>query len=74
MDGARLCAPPGRLKYQRKHGKDADRLALSDELLQLMPPAPADGWTVQMPSTPPATEWLRRWEYPPVRRAGGSRS
>ena len=57
------------LKYQRKHGKDADRLALSDELLQLMPPAPADGWTVQMPSTPPATEWLRRWEYPPVRRA-----
>jgi len=22
-----------------------------------------------MPPTPPATEWLRRWEYPPVRRA-----
>ena len=44
-------------------------LDLSEELLQLMPPPPAGGWSVRMPPTPPATEWLRRWEYPPVRRA-----
>jgi len=44
-------------------------LQLSDQLLQLMPPPPPGGWSVRMPPTPPATEWLRRWEYPPVRRA-----
>jgi hypothetical protein len=50
-------------------GADATALSLSDELLQLMPPPPPGGWSVAMPPTPPATEWLRRWEYPPVRRA-----
>ena len=41
---------------------------LPEPLLVLLPPAPHSGWSVAMPETM-ASEWLRRWEYPPVRRA-----
>jgi len=48
-------------------GRSAD--SIPTELLLLLPPAPGGGWQVRMPSTPSGVEWLRRWEYPPVRRA-----
>jgi len=41
---------------------------LPESLLLLVPPAPKAGWSVPMPQTS-AGEWLRRWDYPPVRRA-----
>lgn len=37
-------------------------------LLALVPPAPHAGWSVPMPQSS-ESEWLRRWDYPPVRRA-----
>ncbi|KAL1496442.1 hypothetical protein AB1Y20_016397 [Prymnesium parvum] len=41
---------------------------IPEPLLLLVPPAPAHGWSVPMPHSS-ASEWLRRWDYPPVRRA-----
>ena len=49
---------------------DDDRpVSIPESLLLLLPPVPLYGWPRAMPPPPPATEWLRRWGYPPVRRA-----
>ena len=41
---------------------------LPEPLLLLLPPPPKGGWSVPMPLST-ESEWLRRWDYPPVRRA-----
>ena len=41
---------------------------LPEPLLLLVPPAPKAGWSVPVPQST-SSEWLRRWDYPPVRRA-----
>jgi len=42
---------------------------LPEQLLALLPPPPQGGWPKGMPDAPSSAEWLRRWGYPPVRRA-----
>lgn len=49
--------------------KREDELHLPEQLLALLPPAPQGGWPEGMPDAPSSAEWLRRWGYPPVRRA-----
>lgn len=44
-------------------------VTLPEQLLALIPPPPRQGWPVGMPEPPSSAEWLRRWGYPPVRRA-----
>ena len=44
-------------------------VSLPEQLLALLPPPPKQGWPSCMPDTPDSAEWLRRWGYPPVRRA-----
>mmetsp|Transcript_465 Transcript_465/g.1516 ORF Transcript_465/g.1516 Transcript_465/m.1516 type:complete len:251 (+) Transcript_465:386-1138(+) len=51
------------LRLSRGHAGD-----LPEALLALVPPAPREGWSVPMPQSD-SSEWLRRWDYPPVRRA-----
>ena len=50
-------------------GEEEEPLPLPEAFMLLQPPAPAYGWPAGMPAPPAATEWLRRWGYPPVRRA-----
>ena len=38
---------------------------LPEPLLLLLPPPPKGGWSVPMPLST-ESEWLRRWDYPPV--------
>lgn len=48
---------------------DNSTVMLPEQLLALIPPPPAHGWPAGMPEPPASAEWLRRWGYPPVRRA-----
>ena len=48
---------------------DERPVSIPEALLLLLPPPPASGWPKGMPPPPAATEWLQRFDYPPVRRA-----
>ena len=48
---------------------DERPVSIPEALLLLLPPPPASGWPQGMPPPPAATEWLHRFDYPPVRRA-----
>ena len=48
---------------------DERPVSIPEALLLLLPPPPASGWPQGMPPPPAATEWLQRFDYPPVRRA-----
>ena len=48
---------------------DERPVSVPEALLLLLPPPPASGWPQGMPPPPAATEWLHRFDYPPVRRA-----
>ena len=48
---------------------DERPVSIPEALLLLLPPPPASGWPQGMPNPPAATEWLQRFDYPPVRRA-----
>ena len=48
---------------------DERPVSIPEALLLLLPPPPTSGWPQGMPPPPAATEWLQRFDYPPVRRA-----
>jgi Lon protease-like protein len=69
LRAASAAAEAGEKEVDASTAAAARPMQLPDELLMLLPPAPAQGWPRGMPHEASSAEWLRRWEYPPVRRA-----